>query len=72
MIKTFTQDDLIRFIYNECPETEKREISKALLCDTELLELYKQLTAVKQQVDRATFEPSDKTVQSILAYSKQP
>ena len=71
MIKTFTQDDLIRFIYNECPETERREINKALLCDVELLELYKQLSAVKNQIDRAAFEPSDKTVQKILAYSKQ-
>jgi len=71
MIKTFTQDDLIRFIYNECPEAEKREINKALLCDTELLELYKQLNAVKQQIDSAAFEPSDKTVQKILDYARQ-
>ncbi len=71
MIKTFTQDDLIRFLYNECPEVEKREIKKALLCDTELLEAYKKLNALKLQIENARIEPSDKTVQNILDYARQ-
>lgn len=71
MIKTFTQDDLIRFLYNECEEAESREIKKALICDSELLEIFKELSAVKHQVEQARFEPSDETVQKIMEYARK-
>ncbi|HMP98279.1 MAG TPA: hypothetical protein PKC24_00770 [Cyclobacteriaceae bacterium] len=71
MIKTFTQDDLIRFLYNECAEQEKQEISKALLCDAELQESFKELLAVKRQINAAKLNPSNETVEKILAASKK-
>ena len=36
MTQTFTQDDLIRYIYHETTEKETREIDRALICDSEL------------------------------------
>lgn len=70
MIKTFTQNDLIRFLYHETSEQEEREINKALICDSELQEQYKELIATKSQLDVARLEPSAMVVENILNYSR--
>lgn len=70
MIKTFTQDDLIRFLYHETSEQEEREINRALLCDSVLQAQYKELTAGMKALDEAQMQPSSATVLSILSYSR--
>ena len=70
MIKTFTQTDLIRYLYHETTEEESKEIDKALLCDNELQALYAQLIALKNEMDGAQLQPSSATVLNILSYSK--
>ncbi len=70
MIKTFTKDDLIRYLYHETTETETKEISNALLFDAELRNLYAELNAVKQQLTNARLEPSIQTVMNILDYAR--
>jgi hypothetical protein len=70
MIKTFTQNDLIRFLYHETSEKETKEINKALLCDIELQAQYNELNAVHRQLDSAHLEPSGATVQNILNYAR--
>jgi hypothetical protein len=70
MIKTFTQTDLIRYIYLETTEAETREIDKALLCDSELQALCQELRSMKKGMDEAQLEPSSSTVLNILSYSR--
>jgi hypothetical protein len=70
MIKTFTQNDLIRFLYHETSEKETKEINKALLCDSELQAQYKELNAVRHELDSARLEPSAASVQNILHYAR--
>jgi len=70
MIKTFTQTDLIRYLYRETTEKEEQEINKALLTDSELRALYTSLNAIKKEMDNAQLEPSPKTVLNILSYSR--
>jgi hypothetical protein len=70
MIKTFTQNDLIRFLYHETSEQETKEINKALLCDSELQAQYKELNASKNMLDETHMQPSASTVLSILNYSR--
>lgn len=70
MIKTFTEHDLIRYLYRETTEKEEKEINNALRCDSELMALYNELSAVKKKVESATMEPSSKTVLSILSYAR--
>jgi hypothetical protein len=70
MIKTFTQNDLIRYVYHETTERETKEINKALICDAELQEVYKELVATKSQLGEATLSPSVIAVQNILCYSR--
>jgi hypothetical protein len=70
MIKTFTQNDLIRFLYHETSEEETKEINKALLCDSELQEQYKELSVLRKELDAVRLEPSATSVQNILNYAR--
>lgn len=70
MIKTFTQNDLIRFLYHETSEEETKEINKALLCDSELQTQYKELNATRKELDAARLEPSAEVVDNILNYAR--
>lgn len=70
MTKTFTQDDLIRYLYHETTERETREIDKALICDSELQKQYKELVAMKSQLDVIRMEPSEGCLNGILNYAR--
>ncbi|MFZ6010104.1 MAG: hypothetical protein ACOYXT_07110 [Bacteroidota bacterium] len=70
MIKTFTQTDLIRYFYRETTEEEKKEIDKALICDSELMALYNELCAILKEMDESQLEPSSATILNILSYSR--
>lgn len=51
MTRTFTQNDLIRYIYDETSNEESSELQQALLCDGSLQEEYKSLSSVKSMLD---------------------
>lgn len=70
MIKTFTQNDLIRYLYHETTEKEEQEIDKALLSDSELRSMYTSMSAIKKEMDSAQLEPSPTTVLNILSYAR--
>ncbi|MEO1050874.1 MAG: hypothetical protein AAFX87_09610 [Bacteroidota bacterium] len=70
MIKTFTHDDLIRYLYGDTSKKENKEIEKALICDSELQEIYKELSAVKNQLERSLKEPSAKALTNIIHFSR--
>ena len=70
MIKTFTQTDLIRYLYRETTEAESKEIDKALICDSELQALYSDLCSLKKDMDESKLQPSASTVLNILSYSR--
>lgn len=70
MIKTFTPDDLVRYLYKETSEKENREISQALLCDAKLLDMFKQLATMKRKLNFAVKNPSERVVNDILQYSR--
>jgi hypothetical protein len=60
----------MRYLYRETTEKEEQEISKALLTDTELRELYTSMLALKKEMDSAKLEPSPQTVLNILSYAR--
>lgn len=70
MIKTFTQNDVIRYLYKETSDEENAEIESALMCDTELLELYHEMSVIIRQLDKSMKEPDEKIIDHVLAYSK--
>jgi hypothetical protein len=70
MTKTFTQNDLIRFIYQETTEEEAQEINRVLAFDRELQLHYRELLLTKDSMDKARLEPSASTVANILRYAR--
>ena len=70
MIKTITQDNLIRFIYRETSAEEASLIEEALRSDFELKELYEQLLESKAELDKVRLQPSQKVIDNIMNYSK--
>jgi len=70
MTKTFTQDDLIRYIYSDMDPIEKTQIENALICENELLEEYHQLRATVKEMEQVEIRPSKLVIERILNYSK--
>ena len=70
MTKTFTEHDLIRYLYRETTEKEEKQINNALICDSELLALYNQISTIKKNLEGAVLEPSSQTVLSILSHAR--
>lgn len=71
MTKTFTPNDVIRFIYGEVISAcEKREIMNALNSDSELYDLYFELTSVKRALNKIKKEPAKSSIDKILQFSK--
>ena len=60
----------MRYLYHETTEKEEQEISKALLADNELRELYQSMSAMKAEMDKAQLEPSSSSILNILSYSR--
>ena len=70
MTKTFTPNDVLRYLYKETNSVEKAELEQALVVRGELLEQYAQLTSIKEQLDKVQLAPSQRCINKILEYSK--
>lgn len=70
MTKTFTQNDVIRYIYKEIPEEESELIAQCLLTDSQLQTFYEEMLALKKQLNKVKIGPSERAIQNILVYSK--
>lgn len=70
MIKTFTQDDVVRYIYEETSEEESAEIISSMLFDDELADTYSSFRDIISSLDLAITSPSNRTIDAITSYSK--
>lgn len=70
MTKTFTENDLLRYVYSETSKIENVEIENALLCNERLQERYLQLISTLSDLDKCVVAPSSRAVQGILDYSR--
>ena len=70
MTKTFTPNDVLRYLYKETDAVESAELEQALVVRGELLDQYAQLTSIKEQLDKVQLSPSQRTINKILDYSK--
>ena len=66
---TFTEDDLILFIYGEANEALEAEIKSALLTDKTLQEQHQSLLAVINEMDTFKFQPHDTSIKIIMEES---
>ncbi|MDG1917616.1 MAG: hypothetical protein P8I29_07405 [Flavobacteriales bacterium] len=72
MYKTFTQNDLIRFLYNEMNSEESILLKDALLNDAELCATYHKLKSSMDLLDaeRYSLTPSDFSLAKIKSYAR--
>lgn len=66
----FTQEDLIRDLYNESTYLEKMAIQQAKKKDSSLEHEYKSLQKAQALLEKAVTQPPEFVVQKILEYSK--
>ena len=70
MIKTFTYDDVIRYVYSETTPEENECIQNALVVDDHLMSFYIDLLGITGEMDKIKRVPSERTVHSIIEYSR--
>ena len=70
MIKTFTHEKLIRYLYNELPANEQQEIEQALLHDPKLASTCADLLLAQRCLDSLRTTPRKEVTDSILRYSR--
>ena len=70
MTKTFTEDDLVRFLYDEVNEDERLEMKESLCADMELRSKLDELEEAKSALDAVTFKAPADVVSRILYASK--
>ncbi len=72
MTQTFTstQNDVVRYLYNETSNQENIYVEAALLHDKELLNFYLDCADLKSGMDKIQLSPSDSAMDRILSYSR--
>ncbi len=68
MIKTYTQDDVIKFVYHELSERES--IEEAIFCDEELMDDFISFKNLQSNLSKIQRTPSNQSINRILNYSK--
>ncbi len=69
MIKTCTQEDVIRYVYAETSPEEECWIEEALLKDQDLLSFYLDSMDLMNGMNRIVKQPSNRVIHNILSYA---
>lgn len=70
MTKTFTPDDLLRYLYQDTTIKETREIENALLLDSNLQDELDQLQSDLNLLGDLTPEPDNNRINHVLGYAR--
>jgi hypothetical protein len=71
MTRTFTYDDVVRYLYAETSPQENDAIVEALTSDAEMLAFYLDGLELQTLMDRIVRAPASRTTDNILRYSRQ-
>lgn len=70
MHKTFTQEDLLRYLYGEMNKEERQELRAVVLEDDRLQIELLDLKEAKEYLDNGRLSPSQHSVNNISSYAK--
>lgn len=70
MIQMYTEEALVRLLYNEGGLFEKLELEFALEEDSTLMDTFEQLQEGYFLLPKMLFSPSNQTISNILDYAK--
>ncbi|RMG30743.1 MAG: hypothetical protein D6730_02135 [Bacteroidetes bacterium] len=68
MKQKFTDDDIIRFLYDEMEQGESERFLDALCSDEDLWERYEYFQEIVEKTAGLSYEPSEYSCQQIMAY----
>ena len=71
MTKTFTQNDLLRFLYGEMSNDETEAFKNALRCEPLKREEYSEYILILDQLETILIEPSKRVIDTIIDYAKK-
>ncbi len=66
---SFTQEDLLQYMYSETSNEKTAAIKVALETDWNLREQYEVLTQARQSLEKVTLSPRQKAIDFILDYA---
>lgn len=70
MVHTYTENDLLLYLYGDLNEEDRKSLERALSTDNSLRCSLEQLQAGKTALDQFELEPSPTSVEIILEYSR--
>ncbi|MFT3682982.1 MAG: hypothetical protein QM791_22170 [Ferruginibacter sp.] len=68
---SFTQEDLLQYLYRETSKEKTQAIQAALETDYNLREKLEVITAAQQRLEKLTLSPRKKTIDNILKYAEK-
>ena len=71
MTQIFTQETLIRYVYNDLPDADRRDLEAALRHDPELAAECAELLQVQAALSRLQLQPSARTTAAILQAARR-
>ncbi len=69
---SFTQEDLIQYMYAETSQEKTIAITRALNLDWKLREEYEVLTSAQKGLEKVSLSPREKALDFILSYAAKP
>ena len=69
MSKTSTNNDIIKYIYNELEETKKTKLNFKILTDSLINDEVSSYLEVKEELDRYFENPSERVIDEIKTYA---
>ena len=70
MHKTFTKEDLLRYLYGEMNREEQKELCSVFLEDNTLQAEFLELKEAKECLNKGRLSPSKFAVNNIMSYAK--
>lgn len=71
MTKVFSQNDLVRYIYQETSPAESKVIEVLIATDPKFNKQYKELKDSYDALKKNTSSPPDRVIDSIIQYSRE-
>lgn len=69
MTKTFTSDDVVRYVYEETSPEENLLIEESLMAEPDMMTFFLSALELRSLMNKIERQPRQGTVQSILNYS---
>ena len=69
-MQSFTQDDLVQFLYHESPPEKAAQIKAALEADWNLRETFEVISSAAQGLEKIFLSPRKVAVDNILKYAE--